>query len=781
MAVLILSPNGTYKPRASLAAMATAPYAAGKTIVVTSPQVVTTAIAWPSDRELRFEKGGYVTFTGDGALTGLKEARPEWFGIGAAALAKAFSLSNCRVIVTGVNSISSIVSVAGVSNVTIEAEGAASIIATANMASMLLFTDSTGVTINGVTLDGGGHGVQKVLAFEYSGTTAITAGMDGPYIDRITVQNVSSSTCAYGVSLPWISARNFRITNSKFYNLYATPNSVIGDTNGSVRGVRVSTDGCIPTPAQANIKPTSGLIDNCSFLDYLSTEDSDGVHIQAKVENAILTTLDVKVQNCFFSGMGTSAIKIQSQGVTVSHCTVIPGNVPIPRVGGIRAYNGHCRIKNNVVYTAGTSGIAVGGNDLPLAGRGDYAEVTGNYIEGTGTGVFYGIYLGCSAFGKVSGNVIAGLVQRGIAVRASTDVTSYVKDALISDNTVNAGVQDGLVLTSDGGGPLQRVAFINNAVNCPGVNFEIVIQAGDFTNVSDITVEGGVYAGTDGSAGLQSIQLNGVNVDLSGLVVRSNTARGPICVGSPLAGRGATNVSINNVVYHVTDSTAIDAFVRVHNVTGLSVIGNSVPAKLITFNPVTGFTQTGLFEQGTYRAGDKFLSMPAIASFASNSAAAVAGVPLNGIYALAGALQLRTPVSLISYPTFVDTNSDGTPDGWVNGTTRTGTSVVSGGNVVQTAVAQRAPIAKDYNFEAGVTYTLSMDISQYTGPGDGVLLLLNVTVAGLLGLSVPDGFTGKASFTFTCLTSATGTIRAGLGTSGAVTGSITFTNLQLTY
>lgn len=63
-----------------LAAAAVVSGAAGRTVVVTSPQVVTTAIAWPTDRALKFE-GGYVTFTGSGALTGLKEARPEWFGI----------------------------------------------------------------------------------------------------------------------------------------------------------------------------------------------------------------------------------------------------------------------------------------------------------------------------------------------------------------------------------------------------------------------------------------------------------------------------------------------------------------------------------------------------------------------------------------------------------------------------------------------------------------------------------------------------------------------------
>lgn len=80
MPVLVLSPNGEYTKSTSLAAAIASDFIAGKTIVVTSPQVVTTALVIPSDVAFRCENGGYVTFTGAGALTGLKEVRPEWFG-----------------------------------------------------------------------------------------------------------------------------------------------------------------------------------------------------------------------------------------------------------------------------------------------------------------------------------------------------------------------------------------------------------------------------------------------------------------------------------------------------------------------------------------------------------------------------------------------------------------------------------------------------------------------------------------------------------------------------
>lgn len=80
-AILRIDPSGGIPgTKTSLAVAATANDCAGKTIVVTSPQIVTTAIVWPNDRDLKFEKNGYVTFSGSGSLTGLKEARPEDFG-----------------------------------------------------------------------------------------------------------------------------------------------------------------------------------------------------------------------------------------------------------------------------------------------------------------------------------------------------------------------------------------------------------------------------------------------------------------------------------------------------------------------------------------------------------------------------------------------------------------------------------------------------------------------------------------------------------------------------
>jgi hypothetical protein len=77
-AVLVMSPNGTYISKPDLAATAVAADAAGKKVVVTTPQTLTANIVWPSDRTLKFEPGGYIILNGY-TLTGLKDARPENF------------------------------------------------------------------------------------------------------------------------------------------------------------------------------------------------------------------------------------------------------------------------------------------------------------------------------------------------------------------------------------------------------------------------------------------------------------------------------------------------------------------------------------------------------------------------------------------------------------------------------------------------------------------------------------------------------------------------------
>ena len=80
-AVYAVSTNGTpvIAPAVTTPAQAaTAVSFAGKTVHISSPYVIST-FAWPADRELVFDRGGYVT---GGAITGRLNATPEDYGAG---------------------------------------------------------------------------------------------------------------------------------------------------------------------------------------------------------------------------------------------------------------------------------------------------------------------------------------------------------------------------------------------------------------------------------------------------------------------------------------------------------------------------------------------------------------------------------------------------------------------------------------------------------------------------------------------------------------------------
>lgn len=81
-AVLVLNHDGSYTSKPSLAYANTDTAAAGKTIIITSPQSLDSNIQLSQDREWRIEKGGYINLNGY-TLTGLKSATPDMFGVNA--------------------------------------------------------------------------------------------------------------------------------------------------------------------------------------------------------------------------------------------------------------------------------------------------------------------------------------------------------------------------------------------------------------------------------------------------------------------------------------------------------------------------------------------------------------------------------------------------------------------------------------------------------------------------------------------------------------------------
>jgi hypothetical protein len=102
MAIRVFNPNGFHVEVASLATAAALSWGGDKTVIVDSAVSLSGNLAWPADRLLDIRPGGIITttghtltftvqprignyqaFAGTGAVAGLTEAYPEWFGAAA--------------------------------------------------------------------------------------------------------------------------------------------------------------------------------------------------------------------------------------------------------------------------------------------------------------------------------------------------------------------------------------------------------------------------------------------------------------------------------------------------------------------------------------------------------------------------------------------------------------------------------------------------------------------------------------------------------------------------
>lgn len=99
--ILLQNPGGSYSPLASISAANTSAQVVGRTVVITSPYTISTDTVLRGDCTWKFVKGGLITiasgktltfqsqpqipdgvqaFAGTGAVAGITEARPEWWG-----------------------------------------------------------------------------------------------------------------------------------------------------------------------------------------------------------------------------------------------------------------------------------------------------------------------------------------------------------------------------------------------------------------------------------------------------------------------------------------------------------------------------------------------------------------------------------------------------------------------------------------------------------------------------------------------------------------------------
>lgn len=193
------------------------------------------------------------------------------------------------------------ISIRGIGNPTLKSKASAT--------GEILFIDANS-SIYGVTFDANNEvGVTYLLECG----SASPASSDIAYISECVFKNMSSDT--FATALLVTNTRTVFIEKCKFTSIKALANSVVGDSNGSVRAIYFSYDIYQGTVSKCVFDG----VNNRTAGGLFAYEDADGIHLNPGGG----TLQNVSIENCKFRDIGKRAIKMQSKlGCRLSVSTV---------------------------------------------------------------------------------------------------------------------------------------------------------------------------------------------------------------------------------------------------------------------------------------------------------------------------------------------------------------------------------------------------------------------------------------------------------------------------
>jgi hypothetical protein len=443
-AVLVLSPNGVYTTKLTLAAAATATDVAGKTVVVTSPQLVTTPIAWPADRQLKFEKGGYVTLSGSGTLTGLGDVRLEEFGAKFDGSDESIVLSAA---ITGSRKIlpwkGTLIaeSIALKSNTTIEGYGDSSILKLKNGSAnrLLIGTGLTNMHLRNFKIDGNRALAAGVIGTLYldncSGSIENVNVLNGRGDDAdsvyggitlnnctdMAVKNSSASGCwASGLKITGASTSNLVVDGGSYNS--NTGSGVCTSLANDVVMTAVSAVG----NTQSNIS-LNGLRNKAIGCTGTNSVSGHGIN----VGHPLLNASDSEVIGGNYSANGGNGVNTFGDGTTSQTGVKILGVTVKGNVQGIQIdqYTSKITVNGSVVNGNTSYGLNLSGQDITLNGNHVFGNTGGEVtVSATASRV------------KGTGNIIPGMGEGsgGLVVNASAKSVAFdgTYDTRISDTTI---------------------------------------------------------------------------------------------------------------------------------------------------------------------------------------------------------------------------------------------------------------------------------------------------------------------------------------------------------
>jgi len=530
--------------------------------------------------------GDQQIFSGTGAITGLKEARPEWFTTNttpgttnmATALQAAVNAAPVVKLGFGVEYAKN-VAITVPANRTIEGYGAT--------------VTNTADNVNGFTVTGSNvtfRGI-KIKGVQYAAQTtarAISAEGDDAsnYLTNIHVIDCDLTTWGmYGLYMRYVDG--FSVTGTTIQNIFYAGIMGLSVQNGNI-------------PASTTIKNVTGSISANAYGISMTRANNDSLVTEPRSKNI---TISARVDNVpVWNGIGTHG----GENITVSGAVVTGCEIGVE---GVAASN-----------TAGDSTFAplnlTIANNVISSGKTDGSAGPGARIAGAGTVVGTPVQL---ATGSITGNTITGHGDESNANDGAIYLT-YTKNVAVTGNPITEAGRNGIALYHDNygvtvnGNPIVDAWTNAGAIAC-AVNASSDYNTGSVSGNTFTTggksathvMDYGVRAGTGAN---NRLRVGNNYSTATSYAIDSSTGRvalsgGPFAESKtwdpPSVANGATTTTTVNVGSAVLGAFTSAAF-SLALPTGVYLRSESTTQGVITVTLVNGSGSTQDVASGTLSA-----------------------------------------------------------------------------------------------------------------------------------------------------------------------------------
>jgi len=155
-----------------------------------------------------------------------------------------------------------------------------------------------------------------------------------PVLKGLTFKNFNSTTFVRALQFSEENVTGFKFYDIHGENLYALPDNIVGNDNGSCRLIYMK-----PGLASELVTPSSGIIKDITGKDVLTQEDADLVHL---ISNSDTKNFNIKVQNIHGVNIGKRVVKVQARGVKVKNVYADASNNEWPMWSAVSLYKGDC-------------------------------------------------------------------------------------------------------------------------------------------------------------------------------------------------------------------------------------------------------------------------------------------------------------------------------------------------------------------------------------------------------------------------------------------------------